>query len=85
MGVNLKDLLIRREIDLEELQGKTLAVDAFNMLFQFLTTIRAPDGNYLTDSKGRVTSHLIGLFNRTTALLQKNIKLIFVFDGLAPE
>ncbi len=85
MGVNLKDLLIRHEITLEELAGKTLVVDAFNMFFQFLTTIRAPDGNYLTDSKGRVTSHLIGLFNRTTALLQHGVKLIFVFDGVAPE
>jgi len=85
MGVNLKDLLIRHEINLEELAGKTLAVDTFNMLFQFLTTIRTPDGNYLTDSKGRVTSHLIGLFNRTAALLQHGVKLIFVFDGVAPE
>jgi len=84
MGVNIKDILIKHPITLEELSGKTLAVDAFNMLYQFLTTIRAPDGSYLTDSKGRITSHLIGLFNRTTALLQKGIRLVFVFDGEPP-
>ncbi len=84
MGVNIRDLLIRHELTLDELAGKTIAVDAFNMLFQFLTTIRAPDGNYLTDSKGHVTSHLIGLFHRTTALLEHGAKLIFVFDGTPP-
>jgi len=85
MGVNIKDLLNKEEISLEDLKGKTLAVDAFNMLYQFLTTIRGPDGSYLTDSSGRITSHLIGLFNRVTSLMQKGIKLVFVFDGVPPE
>ena len=33
------------------------------------------------DSKGRVTSHLSGLFYRNVALLSEGIKLIYVFDG----
>jgi len=85
MGVNFKELIKRREITFEELSGKTIAVDSHNMLYQFLSTIRSREGALLTDSQGRVTSHLIGLFSRTTALLQKNIKPIFVFDGKAPE
>ncbi len=55
------------------------------MLYQFLTTIRQQDGSLLTDSKGNVTSHLIGLISRLTNFLQKKIKLIFVFDGKVPE
>src|SRR5262249_9656028 len=59
--------------------------DGYNVLYQFLTTIRGPDGSPLTDSHGNVTSHLIGLFSRSTNLLGKGIKLIFVFDGKMPE
>jgi len=85
MGVNLKDILVREVIGLDDLKGRVVAVDSFNMLYQFLTTIRTPDGKPLTDSRGNVTSHLIGLFNRTTKFMSKGIKPVFVFDGETPE
>ena len=85
MGVNLKELIIKKSIEIDDLSGKTLAIDSFNMLYQFLTTIRQRDGSLFTDSKGHVTSHLIGLMSRTTKLMQKGLKLVFVFDGEAPE
>ena len=85
MGVSLKELIIKKSIDIDDLSGKVLAIDTFNMLYQFLTTIRQRDGSVLTDSKGKVTSHLIGLFSRTTKFMQKGIKPVFVFDGEAPE
>jgi flap endonuclease-1 len=84
MGVNLKDLVTKQPVTFEDLKGKVLAVDAFNILYQFLTTIRTPDGRPLTDSKGRVTSHLIGLFSRTTNFLRQGLKPVFVFDGEVP-
>ncbi len=85
MGVAITELIPTTEIKLEDLRGKTLAVDGYNILYQFLTTIRGPDGSALTDSHGNVTSHLVGLFNRTTNMLSKGIKLIFVFDGKVPD
>ena len=85
MGVNLKDLLIRKEVEADYFQHKTLAVDAFNNLYQYISTIRQRDGTPLMDSKGNITSHLSGLFFRTMNLMQKNIKFIFVFDGKAPK
>jgi len=85
MGLQFKELVVKKEISIVDLRGKVLAVDAMNMLYQFLTTIRSPDGSVLTDSKGRVTSHLIGLFSRTTALMEHGLKLVFVFDGRPPE
>lgn len=85
MGTNLKDLLLMKEIGFEELKGKVLVVDSFNVLYQFLSTIRQRDGSLLKDSQGRVTSHLTGLFNRTARLMRMGIKLAFVFDGKAPE
>lgn len=84
MGLNIKDLIVKEEIIIKSLKGKIIAVDSMNILYQFLTTIRGIDGSVLTDSKGRVTSHLIGLFSRTTVLMEQGIKLVFVFDGKPP-
>ena len=85
MGIKLKDLASIKEIKIEDLHGKVLAVDAHNILYQFLTTIRQRDGSLLMDSKGRVTSHLNGLFYRTTRLMQQGLKMVFIFDGTPPE
>jgi len=85
MGTQIKCLLKINEISLKDLNNKTLVIDSYNLLYQFLTTIRSRDGSLLMDSKGNVTSHLIGLFSRTTRLMQNNIKLIFVFDGKPPK
>ncbi|MBN2458482.1 flap endonuclease-1 [Candidatus Woesearchaeota archaeon] len=84
MGLNVKDIIPSKEISLDDLSNKRLAVDTYNLLYQFLTTIRQPDGSPLLDSKGRITSHLNGLFSRTMNLLQKGIRLAFVFDGAPP-
>ncbi len=85
MGVQITELLKKHEINLENLSNKIIVIDASNHLYQFLTTIRSPDGTAFTDSKGNITSHLIGLFSRTTNLMQRNIKLAYVFDGQVPK
>ena len=85
MGIAISEIIPTEEIKIDSLRGKTLAVDGYNVLYQFLTTIRGPDGTPLMDSHGNVTSHLTGLFSRTTNLLSKGIKLIFVFDGKVPQ
>lgn len=77
MGLQFKDLVVKKEISISDLKGKVLAVDSMNMLYQFLTTIRSVDGTVLTDKEGRVTSHLIGLFNRATSLMEQGLKLVF--------
>lgn len=84
MGVNLRPIVTRREVQLSDLIGKSLAIDAFNTLYQFLAIIRGSDGRPLTDSKGRTTSHLSGLFYRTVNLLSLGIKPVYVFDGKPP-
>jgi len=81
MGLQIGDIVPRREIKFEELKGEIVAVDAFNAIYQFLSSIRQRDGTPLMDSKSRVTSHLSGLFYRNIALLSEGIKLIYVFDG----
>jgi flap endonuclease-1 len=69
---------------LDELSGKTFAVDAYNALYQFLAIIRGPTGAPLMDRQGRVTSHLSGLLYRTTNLAERGIRLVYVFDGVPP-
>ncbi len=84
MGVDLADIVPRGKISLDDLAGKTFAVDAYNALYQFLAIIRGPTGTPLMDRSGRVTSHLSGLLYRTTNLAERGIRLVYVFDGKPP-
>lgn len=85
MGLDLKPLVSPRAIKLSELADKIVAVDAYNTIYQFLSIIRGPTGELLSNSKGEVTSHLSGLFYRNVNLLIDNIKPLYVFDGKANE
>jgi len=85
MGLQIGDIVGKEEIELKDLKNKIIVVDAFNIIYQFLSTIRQPDGTPLQDRKGRVTSHLSGLFYRNTNLLLEGLKLIYVFDGKPPK
>lgn len=84
MGVAISPLVSPVETSLEGLSGKIIIIDAMNMLYQFVTTIRQHDGTPLKDSHGNITSHLTGLFARCTRLMLKGVKLVFVFDGEMP-
>lgn len=82
MGFNLTPIVVRKEIRPETLRGRILAVDANNMLYQFLSLIRTPNGTSLKDRDGRTTSHLAGLLFRSTRLmLDYDVRFVFVFDG----
>ncbi len=85
MGVQITELLVRKELEVAGLKGRTIAVDAPNHLYQFLSTIRQRDGSLFTDANGNVTSHLIGLLSRTSSLLRSGLRLVYVFDGKVPE
>src|SRR3972149_3133657 len=76
MGVDLAPLIVKKEITLSFLKNKKLAVDTHLVLHQFLETMPR-----FTDSKGRLTTHLLGLYFRVTHLLAEGIKPAFVFDG----
>jgi flap endonuclease-1 len=85
MGVVLTPIVQPRQLALADLRGQVLAVDAHGDLYQFLALIRLRDGTPLRDNRGRVTSHLSGLFFRTTRLIADyQLKLVFVFDGAPP-
>jgi len=85
MGTNLGPILTSQEITTSNLAGKKLVVDAFNALYQYLSSIRQRDGTPLMDSKGIITSHLSGLYFRTMNLMEQGLLLAYCFDGKAPE
>ena len=85
MGLNIREIVSRKELDVSELKGKIVCVDAFNVLYQFLSTIRQYDGTPLQDEKGNITSHLSGIFYRNISLLSDGVKMVYVFDGEPPK
>lgn len=85
MGVMLTGLLEPKALGLKDLSGKRIAIDAFNALYQFLSSIRQPTGEPLMDREGNVTSHLSGLLYRTANLLEYGILPAYVFDGTPPS
>ncbi len=85
MGNKITEIMESMPLALESLRDKVLVVDTFNQIYMFLTTIRQRDGSLLMDSHNNITSHLSGLFNRFTKLMENDIKFIFVFDGKAPD
>lgn len=85
MGVDLSTIVEKHEITLESLAGKKIAIDAHNVLYQFLASIRQPDGTPLMDFSGNITSHLSGLLYRTERLMENGIRVVYVFDGKPPK
>lgn len=85
MGLDLKPLTVREKTSLEYFSSKVVAIDAYNAIYQFLAIIRGPEGLPLTDSKGKITSHISGLFYRNVNFLSLGIKPVYVFDGTPPS
>lgn len=81
MGVKFSDIVEAEKIEFKYLENRSVAIDAYNTLYQFLSGIRQRDGTPLMDSNGNVTSHLSGILYRTSSIAEKGIKPIFVFDG----
>lgn len=85
MGVKFKDITSPESIEFSQLEGKILTVDASNIIYKFLSSMRQIDGSPLKDLNGNITSHLNGIMFQTSSLIDKGIKPVYVFDGKAPE
>jgi flap endonuclease-1 len=85
MGLQIGEIVPRKAIEFSELKEKIIAVDASNVIYQFLSTIRQADGTPLMDKNKKITSHLSGLFYRNINLMQEGLKLVYVFDGKMPD
>ncbi|XP_042448826.1 flap endonuclease 1-A-like [Zingiber officinale] len=74
-----------REQTFESYSGRWIALDASMSIYQFLAVVRRNGVETLTNEAGEVTSHLQGMLNRTTRLLQAEIMPAYIFDGQPPE
>ncbi len=83
--VAIREILPIETISIGDLKNKTIAVDAYNILYQFLSSIRDSNGD-LIKHDGKVVSHLYGFLYRYVPLIKNyNIHFIFVFDGKPSE
>ena len=64
--------------------GQKIAIDISILIYQIVIAIRNT-GADLTNSRGEITSHLYGIFNKTISMLEMGIHPVYVFDGKPPE
>lgn len=81
MGVDLGDLFNQEKISFKDLHDRIIVIDAYNVIHQFLSSIRQRDGTPLKNAKGEITSHLTGLLHRTANMVEARIRPVYVFDG----
>ena len=67
----------------EDYIGTKIAIDISILIYQVVISIRNT-GTDLKNKEGEITSHILGLFNKTIVLLEKGVIPIFVFDGKPP-
>ena len=72
-----------KKISVNDFQGEKIAIDISILLYQVIIAIRN-SGADMMNQQGDVTSHILGLFNKTIILLKMNILPIYVFDGKPP-
>lgn len=75
---------VLNEKEPNEYYGKKIAIDISILMYQVVIAIRN-SGSDLTNDKGDVTSHILGLFNKTLSFLEKGIIPVYVFDGKPPQ
>lgn len=71
-------------IDNNDFERKMIAIDISILLYQVIIAIRN-SGADMINLQGDISSHILGLFNKTINLLKMNIIPIYVFDGKPPE
>lgn len=81
--LNQKEGIINKK-DHKDYKGKIIAIDISILMYQVVISIRNT-GTDLTNNKGEITSHILGIFNKTIVLLEKGIIPLYVFDGKPPD
>ncbi len=85
MGIAaLRKILPPASFDVSQLQGKTLAVDADNLVWSFVTAL-AGTGQLPQAPDGRSNAHLLGLLSRLTLYAKWGARSVWAFDGVQPD
>ena len=76
-----------KEKFIEDYYGKKVAVDVYQVLYQFMIAIKSKDSNkkYFINNNGQDNSHLHIIFYKTISYLKNGILPVYVFDGKPPD
>ena len=91
MGVKLKDIIVSKEINLKDLEGTIIAIDAPNIIMSLFNfsykneRYNYSNSKFMTDRTQRAISHLYGLLFRINFYYSKKIFPIFCYDGRVSE
>lgn len=82
----LRGLADLQMVKSEDIMGLTVAIDAHNWLYKYLTTsVRFTERDAYTTEEGKEVANLIGIVKGISKLLKMNIHPIMVFDGVPTE
>ncbi len=81
-NADLRTLAAIESVELTSIAGSTIAIDAHNWLYRYLTTVvRFTDSTAYTTAAGTEFPNLIGIVQGLPRLLEIDVTPIFVFDG----
>ena len=73
-----------QNVDNSKYKFKRIAIDISIFIYKIIISVRNSGADY-TNQKGEITSHILGLFNKTIELLNYGIIPVYVFDGKPPN
>jgi flap endonuclease-1 len=73
-----------KTVDRNSLKNNKIAIDISILIYRIIISVRNSGADF-TNQKGEVTSHILGLFNKTIELLSIGIIPVYVFDGKPPS
>lgn len=78
-----KDNIIKN-VDKKIYKNKKIAIDISILIYRIIISVRSSGADF-TNQKGDITSHILGLFNKTIELLNMGVIPVYVFDGKPPN
>ena len=73
-----------QNVDNSKYKFKRIAIDISILIYRIIISVRNSGADY-TNQQGEITTHILGLFNKTIELLNCNIIPVYIFDGKPPE
>jgi len=71
-------------VDRSTLKNKKVAIDISILIYRIIISVRSSGADF-TNQKGDITSHILGLFNKTMEFLSIGVIPVYVFDGKPPS
>ena len=76
---------LEKDLNPTDLKNKIVAIDITILLYQVVISTRSKCGADHLSPSGEISTHILGLFNKTVNLLKKRIIPVYIFDGKPPE